>query len=404
MLPSGWCSEDQGQCLDCVKARTGNVTTRVSNLKTKQASVVLATLMGLLAGCHSLLPPEPAPSPEPSPTSMQAPPSTAALPTFPDGLKDAKSGLIYVEVEGAVLKIDLHRHHVQQIATPRLAGFRSFVATRDGLTVKQVDDGVGYTIATDNSVHDLPAALSGHGRLYRAGPDALWVVSEDPTHGRSSLAVVDTSADPPTVLARRSIPAGWGIPWSDSAGSLLAQAPTSTMVVTRSSTTRLAGWRKGWELIAVGPRSVLVRTCTHCRPTEIDRPHGKQATATSRGLRALDDLTSAQGDTGAGLMSTNGHFVAVPIVDRQHQFRLAIVDLIAGDTTLLQGAITKYNANDQFVWLPQDQGRWLLAVTDQTLRIFDTHTGAVTMWRDDRAQPVTVIDAVNSGPGERRRG
>lgn len=259
----------------------------------------------ILSGCGPGVPSGPSPTwtpdadPTPTETSRVAftPSPVGSTPTvqpevaFPPGLRDADSGVFYVESDGAVLRVDLKARRVQRTFTPRLEGFRNFVATRHLLVVKQIWDGVGFVVTKDGDVRELPNELGGTGRLYAGGWDGIWVVPEEPNEGRRLLSLFSTATGEPTLLGRRAIPARLGIPGPDGAGNLLADEPSVPYVVTRSSTKRLPGWRRGGEMLGIGATSILAKPCPRCAVTQHNRgASDKKRRATARGLKGVDKL------------------------------------------------------------------------------------------------------------------
>lgn len=369
------------------------------------APLLMLVLLSLtLAGCS---PGGPSPSRPAWSTSIAPPPSTAGPapplsgnPTilertaFPRGLDAVGSGRFYAETDGAVVRFDLARRTLERIVTPRLDEFRSFVATRRLLVVKRIWEGTGFSIAENGNVGELPAEFGVRGRLYPAGRDGIWVVPEEPTGDRSVLSEFSTASGEPKLLGRRAIPAAFGIPDSDSAGQLVATSGAAMYLVTRSSSTRLLQWRRGGEVLGVGKTTILVKSCSRCGVTLRNRDASdKGRRATTRGLRAVDELIATYDYSADGLLSPSGRYLAMTVTmnNDRRDFRLAVTDLISGKTMLIPGAMTRVNANDQFAWLSQTSDRWLLAVSDQTLRIMDTKTGTVHTWRELNVDRIAVV-------------
>lgn len=259
----------------------------------------------ILSGCGPGVPSGPSPTwtpdADPTPTETSrvpfAPSPVGSTPTvqpevaFPPGLRDADSGVFYVESDGAVLRVDLKARRVQRTFTPRLEGFRNFVATRHLLVVKQIWDGVGFVVTKDGDVRELPNELGGTGRLYAGGRDAIWVVPEEPSGAQRTILLFSTATGEPKLLERRNVPATLGIPGPDGAGNLLADEPSVPYVVTRSSTKRLPGWRRGGEMLGIGATSILAKPCPRCAVTQHNRgASDKKRRATARGLKGVDKL------------------------------------------------------------------------------------------------------------------
>lgn len=358
----------------------------------------------VLAGCEAGAPSDSGPAPTASggSTPTVSTPGTVASPgrgsastlPFPPGLDDAISGQFYAESDGAVLRVDLRARSVQHIATPRLESFRSFVATRRFLVVKHVDDAAGFVVTPDGGVGGLPSALGGPGRLYASGPDGIWVVPEEATNGHRPVSQFSTASSAPKLLGRRTIPAALGIPWSDETGQLLAGGTNLVYRVTRSSTKRLLRWRRGGELLGIGRTAMVVKPCPRCDVVQRNRgASDRKGRATARGLAAVDELIATHGYSADGLVSPSGRFMAMSITmkDDRRNSRLAVTDLVTGTTVLVPGSMTRFNPNDQVAWLSRSDDRWLLAVTDQTLRILDTTTGTVHTWRDTFVDRIAVV-------------
>ncbi|MBP8919746.1 MAG: hypothetical protein KBG85_08580 [Micropruina sp.] len=362
----------------------------------------------ILSGCGPGVPSGPSPTwtpdadPTPTETSRVAftPSPVGSTPTaqpevaFPPGLRDADSGVFYVESDGAILRVDLKARRVQRTFTPRLERFRNFVATRHLLVVKQIWDGVGFVVTKDGDVRELPNELGGTGRLYAGGRDAIWVVPEEPSGAQRTILLFSTATGEPKLLERRNVPATLGIPGPDGAGNLLADEPSLPYVVTRSSTKRLPGWRRGGEMLGIGATSILVKPCPRCAVTQHNRrASDKKRRATARGLKGVDKLLATYDYGADGELSPSGRYMAMSVTmnNEARDFRLAVTDLTTGKTLLMPGTTTQFNANDQSVWLSKSSDRWLLAVTDQTLRILDTTTGTVHTWGGVTAGRVAVV-------------
>ncbi len=114
---------------------------------------------------------------------------------------------------------------------------------------------------------------------------------------------------------------------------------------------------------------------------------------TARGLQAVDELVSTYDYAADGRLSPTGRYLAMGITmnNDRRDFRLAVVDLVSGATSMIPGATARENANDQFGWLSKTSDRWLLAVTDRTLRVLDTKSGAVHTWRDVGVDRIAVV-------------
>lgn len=379
----------------------------MSSLCSRAAALIGVLLLCLIsAGCEAGAPSSPNPDRTPgdgtAPTvadpTTAAPrsggPSTTARIAFPPGLDGATSGQFYAETDGGVLRIDLRKRSVDRIFTPRFDGFRNFVATRRFLVVKQIDSGIGFVVTSDDRVGELPVELGGAGRLYAAGRDGIWVVPEDPSDRGRMISQLSTASEHPTLLGRRTLPDALGIPGSDYAGNLVAEGPKAAYVVTRSATKRLPGWQKEWELLGIGRTSVLVKPCPRCKVILRGRtkPYGTRP-ATTRGLRAVDKLISTYDYGADGQLSPNGRYLAMDVTmnNERRDFRLAVVDLVTGATSMIPGTTARANANDQFAWLSKTNDRWLLTVTDETLRILDTKTGVVHTWRDVSVDRIAVV-------------
>lgn len=182
----------------------------------------------ILSGCGPGVPSGPSPTwtpdadPTPTETSRVAftPSPVGSTPTvqpevaFPPGLRDADSGVFYVESDGAVLRVDLKARSVQRTFTPRLESFRSFLATRQFLVVKQAGDAVGFMVMPDGSVRELPNELRDTGRLYAAGRDGIWVVAPEETWGKDRMVALyeTTAAHGLRLRWRRTIPDALGFP------------------------------------------------------------------------------------------------------------------------------------------------------------------------------------------------
>lgn len=378
-------------------------------VKRAAAPLTWVVLLGMAAtGCGAGTPSPTEPvqtrSGYPTPTTaspitappMPGAPTPAATPPieFPPGFYEATSGQFYAETDGGVLRIDLRKRSVDRILTPRFDSFRNFVATRRFLVVKQIDSGIGFVVTSDDRVGDLPVELGGAGRLYAAGRDGIWVVSEDPNARGRVISQFSTATEHPTLLGRRTLPDALGIPGSDNAGNLVAESPEVAYVVTRSATKRLPGWQPEWELLGIGRTSVLVKPCPRCKVILRSRtkPYGSRP-AMSRGLRAVDKLISTYDYAADGQLSPNGRYLAMDVTmnNERRDFRLAVVDLVTGATSMIPGTTARANANDQFAWLSRTNDRWLLAVTDQTLRVLDTKTGVVHTWRDAGVDRIAVV-------------
>lgn len=375
---------------------SGMSTTRNGN--PVLVGVMLLCLSLISTGCVVDAPSDSASRSMSSPPTVSTPvgsstPTFTVQVGFPPGLDEATSGLLYAETDGAVLRVDLQKRSLAGIITPRLRAFRSFVATRRFLVVKQTDDAVGFMVMQDGSTRELPQELGGPGRLYAAGRDAIWVVPEEPSHGRSLISQFSTATNDLRLLGRRAIPGAFGIPWSDAAGQLVAQGRDAMYVVTRSSMKPLPGWRRGWELLGIGKTSMLVKTCPQCNVTVRNRDRSdKRPRATAKGLKAVDKLLSTYDYGADGHLSPDGRYMAMTIsMKGDHRGdRLAVTDLVTGKTSLLPGSMTRINPNDQFTWLHH---RWLLAVSDQTLRIVDTRTGTIHTWRDVKIDRIAIVDS-----------
>lgn len=364
----------------------------------------------ILSGCGPGVPSGPSPTwtpdadPTPTETSRVAftPSPVGSTPTvqpevaFPPGLRDADSGVFYVESDGAVLRVDLKARSVQRTFTPRLESFRSFLATRQFLVVKQAGDAVGFMVMPDGSVRELPNELRDTGRLYAAGRDGIWVVAPEETWGKDRMVALyeTTAAHGLRLRWRRTIPDALGFPWSDGAGNLQAQGQEVSYLVTRSSLRPLARWRRGGEMLGIGATSILVKPCPRCAVTQHNRrASDKKRRATARGLKGVDKLLATYDYGADGELSPSGRYMAMSVTmnNEARDFRLAVTDLTTGKTLLMPGTTAQFNANDQFVWLSRTSDRWLLAVTDQTLRILDTTTGTVHTWGGVTAGRVAVV-------------
>ncbi|MFT3971037.1 MAG: hypothetical protein QM695_12370 [Micropruina sp.] len=255
---------------------------------------------------------------------------------------------------------------MQFFTTPQMNQFRSFIAARDSLIVKQVDDGQGFILRRGVAA-ELPDELGSAGRLYSAGGNNIWVIPEESTHGQRQISLFGVQAGGATLKLREILPDSFGIPFSDNYGSLLSCSEGGTCVVTSATSTRkLRGWRPQWELLGVGPASFLVKSCAHCGVTMHNRGATQASLATARGLRAINRLIAVYDDSADGLVSPSGKYIALSVAmkDPQRNLRLALIDLTTGKTSLIPGSLTRVDANGQFAWL---DGGTLLAVADQKL-------------------------------------
>lgn len=367
--------------------------------------VMLVGLVGCEAGPTTIMPTQPTRSATWASTPAATDPAgeeTSETPTpratlgvpFPPGLETVTSGEIHAEVDGGVVRIDVAGRKAHLIPAPNLASFKSFVATPGLLAVKQVDDAVGFVIDNSGSLKPLPSELGGPGRLYAGVGDRIWVVPEQPGDGHRVLSQFGTATIPLTLLKRRSLSDAFDLPDSDLAGQLLSWKGDVPYVVSAAAATRvLPGWRKGWELMGLGPTSVLVKTCPRCGVSLRSRPgRDAKSAATSRGLKAVDTLTSAYDYGNDGQLSPRGRYLAMPLTTKndRRDLRMAVVDLATGRTTLIPGVLTRLNPNNQVAWLDRSRDPVLLAVTDRRLRVVDAGTGKVNTWSEPGVDRVTV--------------
>jgi hypothetical protein len=117
-------------------------------------------------------------------------------------------------------------------------------------------------------------------------------------------------------------------------------------------------------------------TYARCELVLVDQRtrRGSRRPAAARTLRSAGGVGTDDDAYGDGLLSPDGTHLAVMADDPDGRFRAHVIELRSGADAVLPGVGTDSNANRQLAWSPNS--RWLLGLTDQQIRTYDTRTRA----------------------------
>ncbi|RYF05929.1 MAG: hypothetical protein EOO40_09780 [Deltaproteobacteria bacterium] len=135
------------------------------------------------------------------------------------------------------------------------------------------------------------------------------------------------------------------------------------------------------QLLAVGTHQVLSWDCNdqaQCNAYRTVRATGRRTLVLVARRAVLDVYQGDQDDASSsrGVLSPDGTHAALAGSSRPGNDRpLFVLDLRTGRDDLLPGSTADVNPNAQVAWTANS--RWLLALTDNQLRAYDTTTGTV---------------------------
>ena len=364
------------------------------------AAVTVSAVLSLFRVVTPLLTPSPAPSP-PTASAQELPPAAAPPATHSVGpagdvrLPEAGSEVVFVQSAAAVYRLDLTTGAVVRTSTPELTQFSSFVARPGWVVSKNVDNDGGVIVRDGQPAQPLPPGLRGSGRVFPAGNDRLWLVPEDATDGYRTATKVDLDGRRVGTATIR-LPDEVGLPNGDQDGQLLV---TNTGGAYRAGPTGFHRLGTG-QLLAVGTRHVLTWDCddrARCNAYRTVRATGHR-TALPADRKAVLDVYQGDPDDASsyqGVLSPDGTHAALAGPGRIADVSpLVLLDLDTGKDDVLPGSTTDVNPNAQVAWTANS--RWLLALTDDQLRAYDTKTRTVqTLSVGEPLQHLTSTD----GPG-----
>ena len=344
-------------------------------------AVTVNAVLTLFRVVGPLLAPDPTPS-VPAASSPELPPvvaPTAPGPVQPAGdvrLPGAGSDVVFVQSAAAVYRINLTTGAVVRTITPELTQFSSFVARPGWVVSKTVDDDSGVVVRDGQPAQPLPPGLRGNGRAYPAGQDHLWLIPEDATDGYRIATEVDLDGHRVGTATIR-LPGELGLPSSDQNGELLI---TSTGGAYRAGPRGLRRLATG-QLVATGTHHVLTWDCdeqARCNAYRTVLATGRRTLLASDRQAVIDIYQGDQdhASSSQGALSPDGTHAALAGSPRPgNDGPLFVLDLRTGRDDLLPGSTTDMNPNAQVAWTTNS--RWLLALTDNQLRAYDTTSGTV---------------------------
>lgn len=308
----------------------------------------------------------PFPPPDPSTTPSPAPATSRSNTEIerPIKLLDAGSDPVYLQTATSIYRLDPSTGKIAQTATPSLTQFSTFVAGRDWVASKTVDNSDGVMILEGTPAKPLPDALRPNGRLFAATGNQIWLVPEDSTNGVRIATQHDVKkANEPTATLKVSDT--FDLFYPDGTGHLLGQNAGGIYQITPGGARRITHG----ELIAIGGSHVLAWDCdarASCKPFLITRSTGQRAA-----IPGIDKLYGPDiSQTSPGAISPDGRYAALRLPNTtDDHWPLAVVDLKTGRSHLLPGSLAGTNPNDQFTWAANS--RYLFALTDQHLRAYD---------------------------------
>ena len=353
------------------------------------AAVGLTTFLDSrsLDGPPSLVPPPTAAPrlPSESPGGSRQDPTVGPVRVRDAGrplLSDAGVGPVWARSASAVFRIDLATGEVVRTPTPTLQAHSTLVAGRDWVAMKAITGPVGAIVRDGSPAADLPAALRADGWLHRGPGNAIWLMPEQPAYPDPAAGVAKLVGINGLVIRHSSItidpnvgPPGF----DDGYGGLLLTTRTGIYQVHPPTTHpegRVRLITRG-ALLGLGGRHLLVWDCdsqARCGVYLVDQATGRRTALPAAGQA----ITAAAGgsleeiiDSGAQL-SPDGKHLALTTSDGTGTWRIHVVDLTNGRSTVLYGAATNTNPNRQLAWT--SNSRWLLGLTDRHLRAFNIQT------------------------------
>ena len=345
------------------------------------AAVTVSAVLTLFRALAPLLAPSPTPSP-PTASDQGLPPAaapTAPGPVEPAGdvrLPGAGPDVVLVQSTAAIYRIDLATGRVVRTVTPELTQFSSFVAQPGWVVSKTVDSDSGVVVRDGRPAEPLPPGLRGNGRVYPAGGERLWLVPEDATHGYRTATKVDLDGHRVGKATIR-LPDELGLPNSDQDGQLLV---TNAGGAYRAGPDGLRRLGSG-QLLAIGTHHVLTWDCddqARCNAYRTLRATGRRTVLTADHKAVLNVYQGDQNHASSyqGVLSPDGAHAALAAEPQgTNDGPLVVLDLAAGREDVLPGSTTSTNPNAQVAWTANS--RWLLALTDNQLRAYDTTTRTV---------------------------
>ena len=345
------------------------------------AAVTVSAVLALVRVVEPVLAPDPTPSPPAAsrPALPSGPAPTAPGPIEPAGdvsLPGAGSDVVFVQSAAAIYRIDLATGAVVRTLTPELTQISSLVARPGWVVSKTVDDDTGVVVRDGQPAQPLPPGLRSNGRIYSAGRDRLWLVPEDATDGYRTATKVDIDGNRvgrATIRLHDEL----GLPSSDQNGELVVTNTGGAYQAGPSGLRRLATG----QLLAIGTHHVLTWDCddqARCDAYRTVRATGRR-TPLAVTRRAVSDVYQGDQDHASsyqGVLSPDGtHAALVGPPQIGDDGRLVVLDLRTGQDDPLPGSTTGVNPNAQVAWTANS--RWLLALTDNQLRAYDTTTRTV---------------------------
>ena len=345
------------------------------------AAVTVNAVLTLFRVVEPRLGPGPIPSPpaasSPALPSVAAP--TAPGPVEPAGdvrLPGAGSDVVFVQSAAAIYRINLATGAVVRTITPELTQFSSFVARPGWVVSKTVDNDSGVVVRDGQPAQPLPPGLRMNGRVYSAGRDRLWLVPEDATAGYRTAIKVDLDGHRVGTATIR-LPDEFGLPNGDQNGQLLITNAGGAYQADPSGLRRLGTG----QLLAIGTHHVLTWDCddqARCNAYRTVRATGRRALLGADRQAVLDVYQDDPDHASSyqGVLSPDGTHAALAGSSRAgNDGPLFVLNLRTGRDDLLPGSTTDLNPNAQVAWTANS--RWLLALTDNQLRAYDTTTATV---------------------------
>lgn len=281
------------------------------------------------------------------------------------------TGDVFVRSATEIFRVELATGRVTRTLTPRLAQFSSFVAGPGWVVSKAVDTNAGVVVRNGQPATALPQGLQPTGRLDTAPGGQLWFTPEEETRGVRLVRRVGIDGRPLEQPPIR-LPDEVGSLSADGAGYLIRAEAGGVFQYRPSGARRVASG----DLIAIGGRFLLVWDCdeqAQCDPyraTRADDSRTKLAAARQY-LRRSEQRAAVQSSF-YGELSPDGTHVVVPAPADPNRWSISVLDLRTGTATEIPGVLADSNLNTLYAWTANS--RWLLAITDDQLRAYDTKT------------------------------
>lgn len=253
-----------------------------------------------------------------------------------------------------MVRIQFAAGRVTRTAMPALqsSGGVALIVGNDWAVIRPLDYVPGYVVRDGRPAAPLTGSLDDGG-IALAGPDNMGVWFSQDVQPTSMILV---GVDGRRTGTSMKMPRGTQVVWPDGNGYVVAEPSSGAYLVRPDGSQRITPG----TLLAIGPRYWLVRGCSACLPTLIDRTTGRSRLL-GGGVFALSNVWTRTGPP--SMISPDGRYLAAyeqasPTGDPAATMHL--IDVASGADRLIDAPLGRIVDPEMTAWSPD--GRWLFAI------------------------------------------